>query len=55
MEMVLGPDYCASWSKDHVLSDLGGRSVDQALRDGEDAKTVWRAVVTTLELPATYR
>ena len=55
MELVLGPDYCASWSKDHVLSNLGGRTVDQALRDGEDAKTVWRAVVATLELPATYR
>lgn len=55
MQQVLGPDYYASWSKDHVIAGLGGRTVDQALRDGEDAKAVWRAVVATLELPPTHR
>lgn len=55
MEHVLGRDYYASWAKDHVLAQLGGRTVDQALRDGEDAKAVWRAVVANLQLPATLR
>jgi hypothetical protein len=55
MQQVLGPHYYASWAQDHVLAQLGGRTVEQALRDGEDAKTVWRAVVAALELPRTYR
>ena len=55
MEQVLGAGYYASWAHDHVLSELGGRTVEQALRDGEDAKAVWRAVVANLGLPARYR
>jgi Protein of unknown function (DUF3046) len=55
MEQVLGPGYYTSWAHDHVLVELGGRTVDRALRDGEDAKAVWRAVVANLGLPATYR
>jgi hypothetical protein len=38
-----------------VLSDLGGRTAEQALADGEDATRVWRAVVVALDLPARYR
>ena len=55
MEQVLGSGYHASWASDHVLSELGGRTVDQALRDGEDAKAVWRAVVVNLGLPPRFR
>ncbi len=55
MEHVLGPGYYGSWARDHVLAGLGGRTVEQALADGEDAKAVWRAVVADLGLPATYR
>ena len=55
MEQVLGAGYYASWAHDHVLSELGGRTVEQALRDGEDTKAVWRAVVANLGLPPRYR
>ncbi len=55
MEQVLGRGYYASWASDHVLAELGGRTVDQALRDGEDAKAVWRAVVVNLGLPPRFR
>lgn len=55
MEQVLGAGYYASWAADHVLSELGGRTVNQALRDGDDAKAVWRAVVSNLGLSARYR
>lgn len=55
MEQVLGAGYYASWAHDHVLVELGGRTVDRALGDGEDAKAVWRAVVANLGLPPTYR
>jgi hypothetical protein len=55
MEGVLGVGYYASWAQDHVLPELGGRTVNQALRDGDDAKSVWRAVVGNLGLPARFR
>ncbi len=55
MEHVLGAGYYASWAQDHVLAELGGRTVNQALREGEDAKTVWLAVMANLQLPARLR
>ena len=55
MERHLGPAYARSWAKDQVLSQLGGRSPQQALDEGMDAKTVWRAVAAALELPARER
>lgn len=51
----LGSTYAASYSQDQVLPELGGRTVAQALAEGEDAKIVWRAVVVALELPASER
>jgi hypothetical protein len=50
-----GAAYAHSYARDHVLADLEGRTVEQALTDGEDATRVWRAVVAALELPARYR
>lgn len=55
MERHLGASYAYSYARDHVLSELGGRTVEQALAEGEDATAVWRAVVAALELPARYR
>ena len=55
MERHLGAGYAASYAHDQVIAQLDGRTVDQALADGVDAKTVWRAVVVALELPATER
>ena len=45
MDRRLGAGYARSWAADQVLPQLDGRTVVQALADGEDAKTVWRAVV----------
>jgi hypothetical protein len=42
-------------AKDHVLSALGERTVDQALADGVDAKTVWRAVCQEFDVPPNLR
>jgi hypothetical protein len=55
MERHLGPSYARSWARDMVLSQLDGRTVQQALDQGVDTKTVWRAVVTALDLPARER
>jgi Protein of unknown function (DUF3046) len=55
METHLGSAYARSWANDQVLSQLGGRSVQQALDAGMDTKTVWRAVADALELPPRER
>lgn len=45
MERRLGVGYARSWAADQVLPQLAGRTVVQALDQGEDAKAVWRAVL----------
>jgi hypothetical protein len=51
MRAQFGDAYAESVAKDHVLAALGGRTVSQALADGTDAKTVWRAVCETFNIP----
>jgi hypothetical protein len=55
MEDHLGPTYAASWARDTVLAELGGRTVDEALAQGEDTLMVWRAVWAHLGLPPSVR
>ncbi len=55
MERRFGAAYAASYAADQVLSTLGGRTVQQALDDGEDAKQVWRAVCDATAAPASER
>lgn len=55
MTTHLGDGYARAWSEDQVLAELGGRTVIEALDDGEQPKTVWRAVWAKLELPASER
>ena len=38
-----------------MLSGLGGRTVNKALAEGEDAKVVWRAVCEHFNVPDTLR
>jgi len=51
----LGATYARTWARDHVLAELGGRTVQQALDEGWAAKDVWRAVWRALELPPSER
>ena len=51
MNQVFGEAYAASVAKDQVMAELGGRTVDQALADGEPAKKVWQAVCATFDVP----
>ena len=51
MEHHLGPAYSRTWAHEYVLADLGGRTVEQALSEGETPKRVWRAVWEALDLP----
>lgn len=55
MREQFGDVYAESLAKDYVLSNLGGRTVNQALADGEDAKVVWRAVCDTFNVPDSLR
>jgi hypothetical protein len=55
MRNHFGPGYAESVAHDHVLAALGGRTVDEALAGGEDAKKVWRAVCEEFEVPAARR
>ncbi len=55
METHLGPAYARSWAADTVVTELGGRTVDQALAAGDEVKDVWRAVVAHLQLPSVHR
>jgi hypothetical protein len=55
MELVLGPAYAGVWARQQVLGDLDGRTVDQALSQGEPPKKVWRAVAEALSLPESQR
>lgn len=51
----LGEGYARVWAGDQVLRGLDGRTVEEALSQGEPPKTVWRAVWAALELPASER
>ena len=55
MELVLGSGYARVWAQQQVLGALDGRTVDQALEQGEPPKAVWRAVAEALSLPESQR
>ena len=40
-----GPDWAPSYSKDCVMAELGGQTIDQALAMGMEPGDIWRAVV----------
>jgi hypothetical protein len=51
MREQFGDVYAESVAKDYVLSNIGERTVNKALADGEDPKIVWRAVCETFNIP----
>lgn len=55
MRAQFGESYAQSVAKDYVLAGLDGRTVEQALAEGEDAKTVWRAVCEAFNVPERLR
>ena len=55
MNALLGEGYAESFARDQVIRELGGRTVEQALREGDDAKAVWRAVCESLDVPPASR
>jgi hypothetical protein len=51
MEQALGAAYARTWAQQQVISDLGDRTVAEALDAGEPPKRVWLAVWQRLGLP----
>lgn len=50
-----GEHRAVSVASDHVFSALGGRTVDEALRAGENPKRAWLAVCDSFDVPETLR
>ncbi|WP_153812976.1 DUF3046 domain-containing protein [Streptomyces sp. SUK 48] len=50
-----GPGYAETFARDHVMSELGGRTVNEALDVGWAAKDVWRVVCTVMDVPGERR
>ena len=46
LEQTFGETYARSMAADHSFADLGNRTIDQAIADGIETATIWRAVVT---------
>ena len=55
MNDEFGAARASAVSRDHVLADLGGRTVEQALEAGIDPRRVWRAVCEAYEVPPARR
>jgi Protein of unknown function (DUF3046) len=55
MRAQFGEAYAESVAQDYVLAGMGGRTVNQALADGEDVKRVWLAVCDAFRLPDRVR
>jgi hypothetical protein len=55
MNEHFGPTYAESFARDHVMSELDGRTVQQALDAGWEAKDVWRVVCQVMGVPAQLR
>jgi hypothetical protein len=45
LEQAFGSAYARSIASDHSFSSLGGRTIEQAIAEGVDTATIWRAVV----------
>ncbi|MEG3631134.1 DUF3046 domain-containing protein [Streptomyces poriticola] len=50
-----GPGYADTFARDHVMSQLGGRTVHEALDAGWDTKDVWRVVCSVMNVPQEKR
>ena len=50
-----GETYADSFARDHVMSELGGRTVHEALAAGWEAKDVWRTVCAAQGIPQERR
>ncbi|MEW2048132.1 DUF3046 domain-containing protein [Streptomyces sp. NPDC005476] len=55
MDEHFGTGYAETFARDHVMAELGGRTVRDALADGWEAKDVWRVVCMVMNVPQEMR
>jgi hypothetical protein len=55
MDRQFGVGYTESIARDHVVSGLGGVTVEAALARGDEVKDVWRAVCDEFGVPSRER
>jgi hypothetical protein len=57
LEQAFGAPYARSFAADHSFADLGGRTIDEAIAQGIETVTIWRAVVASYpdRVPARLR
>lgn len=55
MNRQFGQAYAESVARDHVCSQLDGRTAAQAVEDGEPIRNVWLAICADFELPPRIR
>lgn len=46
-----GAGYADTFARDHVMTELGGRTVNEALDAYWEARDVWRAVCSSMDVP----
>jgi hypothetical protein len=44
LTLSFGPDWTPSFCKDIAITELGSKSVDEAMKLGVEASDIWRAV-----------
>ncbi len=55
MDDVFGAAYARSIAADLVMTQLGGRTAEQALADGEQPRVVWEALCDATGQPESVR
>jgi hypothetical protein len=45
LEQSFGSAYAHSMAADHSFTELGGRTINEAITNGVETATIWRAVV----------
>jgi hypothetical protein len=55
MHDEFGEMRAGSLARDHVFSELGGRTADQAIAAGIDPKRVWEVICVAYDVPPARR
>jgi hypothetical protein len=55
MQQQFGELYAGSLARDHVFSELGGRTANDALEAGISPKRVWQAICAEFDVPVRSR
>jgi hypothetical protein len=55
MEAEFGPARATALAHDHVFTELGGLTVNQALEQGVDPRDIWLAVCEAYDVPPARR